>query len=149
MEKKLSKEELEKVAEIIGDGYKVYGIEEKAQCLNFDGSLYVSDILKAADYIRSITAPQGSSMGARMALMNMLLKARKPTYKCDREDWTRQYECDEYKCNAHPRSCFFCDHCTDITYDDTHGPYMFDCNVNGNTLDEGLPGTCESFIEEN
>ena len=53
METKLNKEELEKVAEIIGDGYKVYGIEENAQCLNFDGSLYIEDILKAADYIRS------------------------------------------------------------------------------------------------
>lgn len=51
----LNNEQLEHVAEIIGDGYKVYGIEEKAQCLNFDGSLYVSDILKAADYIRSLT----------------------------------------------------------------------------------------------
>lgn len=57
---KLSMEQLERVADIIGDGWKVYGIEEYSQCLNFDGPLYVSDILKAADYIRSITQKQKS-----------------------------------------------------------------------------------------
>ena len=58
MATKLTMEQLEHIEEIIGDGYKVYGIEEDAQCLNFDGPLYVSDILEAADYIRSITKKQ-------------------------------------------------------------------------------------------
>lgn len=52
-DKKLTLEELEQVSKIISDDYKVYGIEVEAQCLNFDGPLYLSEILEAADYIRS------------------------------------------------------------------------------------------------
>ena len=51
----LNNEQLEHVAEIIGDGYKVYGIDVESQSLLFDGTLYISDILKTADYIRSLT----------------------------------------------------------------------------------------------
>ena len=31
----------------------VWEVEEDAQCINIDGPVYVSDILKAADFIRS------------------------------------------------------------------------------------------------
>lgn len=51
----LNNEQLEHVAEIIGDGHKVYGIDVESQSLLFDGTLYISDILKTADYIRSLT----------------------------------------------------------------------------------------------
>ena len=53
--KELSDEELKHIEEIIGDGYKVYGRDDKRQSLLFDGELYISDIIEAADYIRSIT----------------------------------------------------------------------------------------------
>ena len=55
MAAKLTMEQLEHVDEIIGDEYKVYGIDVKSQSLLFDGTLYISDILEAADYIRSVT----------------------------------------------------------------------------------------------
>ena len=40
----------------------------------------------------------------------------------------RVYECEFYRLTADERSCFFCDHCTDIFWD-TKGPYMFFCEV--------------------
>ena len=58
MDTKLTQEQLEHVEDIIGDEYKVYGIEVESQCLNFDGPLYISDILEAADYIRSVIQKQ-------------------------------------------------------------------------------------------
>lgn len=64
----------------------------------------------------------------------------------DKSEMTREYECEFYKLKAHPRSCFFCDNCTDIFFDYTNGPYMFFCAVDGNT-DTGLSGLCEQFSE--
>lgn len=55
---------------------------------------------------------------------------------------------------AHPTSCFFCDHCTDIWYDFENGPYMFDCAKQGEDEDNGvrilrgLKGECPDFMEE-
>ena len=47
---------------------------------------------------------------------------------------------------AHPRSCFFCDNCTDIFYD-SDGPYMWFCRKDGDT-ELGVSGKCEYFEEE-
>ena len=51
-------EQMKHIEEIIGDGYKVYGIDVKSQSLLFDGTLYISDILAAAEYIKSLTPKQ-------------------------------------------------------------------------------------------
>ena len=59
----------------------------------------------------------------------------------------RKYECEYYSVMARPTSCFFCDHCTDIWFDYTNGPYMFYCDIDKNTA-EGIAGKCKSFIEE-
>ena len=39
----------------------------------------------------------------------------------------KEYECEFYAVNAHKYSCFFCDHCTDIWWDFSNGPYMILC----------------------
>ena len=55
---------------------------------------------------------------------------------------------------AHPRSCFYCDFCTDIWYDCSEGPYMFDCikqgegEENGVRILRGLKGECPDFAED-
>ena len=55
---------------------------------------------------------------------------------------------------AHPRSCFFCDYCTDIWYDFGEGPYMFDCikqaedEENDVRIIRGLKGECPDFVED-
>lgn len=58
----------------------------------------------------------------------------------------REYECEYYKLAAHPRSCFFCQHCIDIFFDYTNGPYMFICDADTDTL-VGLNGECKYFAE--
>ena len=48
---------------------------------------------------------------------------------------------------AHPKACFFCDHCTDIFYD-WNGPYMFICQKDHNDeIERGLEGKCPDFYE--
>ena len=74
-------------------------------------------------------------------------KNDKPEFGSIYEGWTREYECEEYKCHAHPRSCLFCDHCTDVFFDYTAGPWGFVCDISGDT-DAGMFGKCENFMEE-
>ena len=62
-------------------------------------------------------------------------------------DELRRYECEFYSVDAHPRSCLFCAHCTDVFWDYTNGPYMFFCDADGDT-ESGMSGECDSFIEE-
>lgn len=50
---RLNEEDISKVASILGGEY--YEICEKSQSIGYDGCIYVSDILKAADFIRSKT----------------------------------------------------------------------------------------------
>ena len=68
-------------------------------------------------------------------------------FKSDNPEWTRDYVCDEYQCNAHPRACLFCDLCTDVIFDFTHGPYMFICTESHDT-EKGMNGNCEHFKED-
>ena len=68
-------------------------------------------------------------------------------FKSDNPKWTREYECEEYKCYAHPRACLFCDLCTDVIFDYTNGPYMFIC-VKSHDTDKGMNGNCEHFKED-
>lgn len=62
-------------------------------------------------------------------------------------EFTREYKCKYYSLKAHPRSCFFCDHLTDIFWDYSHGPYMFFCEIEQDT-DTGICGKCKQFIED-
>jgi len=61
-------------------------------------------------------------------------------------EFTREYECEYYRLKAHPRSCFFCDNCTDIFFDYTNGPYMLFCSVDAD-IDTGMRGECGKFTE--
>ncbi len=59
----------------------------------------------------------------------------------------REYKCEFYRVMAPVRSCLFCEHCTDVIFDYTHGPYMFTCVADCDT-GIGMNGACESFSEE-
>jgi len=50
---RLDEQDLSKVASILGG--EDYAIYEDSQSIGYDGCIYVSDILKAADFIRSKT----------------------------------------------------------------------------------------------
>ena len=50
----------------------------------------------------------------------------------------REYNCPD-------TACVFCDHCTDIFYDYTHGPYLILCELNEYNARFG--SGCEHFIE--
>ena len=69
---------------------------------------------------------------------------KKPYFKATRKDFTKVYECDEYKCDAHPNGCMFCKHSTDVFYDYTNGPYMIVCDGNHSTK-KGFVGKCKHF----
>lgn len=68
----------------------------------------------------------------------------KPYFRARRKDFTEVYECDEYKCDAHPNGCMFCKHSTDVFYDYTNGPYMIVCDGNHSTK-KGFIGKCKHF----
>jgi len=75
----------------------------------------------------------------------------KPYFKARRKSWTKVYECEYYKCDAHPRGCFFCKHCTDVFFDYTSGPYMFICDKHDGEHDptaKGICGKCKMFEED-
>lgn len=74
-------------------------------------------------------------------------KARKPD--------GRLYQCEFYSVWADKRSCFFCDHLTDIWWDYTNGPYMFRCArghddalADPDGIRRGMRGECPDFTEE-
>lgn len=50
-------------------------------------------------------------------------------------------------CGIPKRSCCFCSKCTDLWWDYTHGPYMFDCTEDRDT-EFGCIGQCE-YYEDN
>ena len=54
----------------------------------------------------------------------------------------KEYKCEYYSVMVPERSCFFCQHCTDIFFDYTHGPYLLLCTANG------LKGKCNLFKED-
>lgn len=60
---------------------------------------------------------------------------------------TRIFRGPGYTVKAHPKSCFFCQHLTDIFYDYTNGPYGFVCNLEGD-IETGMRGVCDNFEEE-
>ena len=56
----------------------------------------------------------------------------------------KPFECANGKSYMFPeKHCVFCEHCTDIWYDYTNGPYMFLCTKNCDGYE-----TCNSFEEE-
>lgn len=58
----------------------------------------------------------------------------------------RIFKCEngiEYKCPD--TACVFCDHCTDIFYDYTNGPYLMFCELPDHDCHDGAG--CEHFIE--
>lgn len=60
---------------------------------------------------------------------------------------TRIFRGPTYTVLAHPQSCFFCQHLTDIFYDYTNGPYGFVCDLEGD-IETGMHGVCPDFKEE-
>lgn len=61
----------------------------------------------------------------------------------------RLFDCDNGKVYVvQGNGCLFCDHCTDVFYDFTHGPYMEICGLGLNTQ-EGMAGKCRNFSEGN
>lgn len=72
----------------------------------------------------------------------------------DKSELTRIYKGPGYTVKAHPKSCFFCQHLTDIWWDYTNGPYMFMCEKRQMTEDSdedpieiGMHGNCPDFME--
>ena len=65
----------------------------------------------------------------------------KPEY-----EHTRIFHGPGYTVKAHPQSCFFCQHLTDIFYD-SGGPYMFLCDLAAD-IETGMSGVCRDFKEE-
>lgn len=58
----------------------------------------------------------------------------------------KEFKCANGKTYEVPDNhCLFCEHCTDILYDYTHGPYMCMCELNYETAGDG---SCKHFIEE-
>ena len=60
----------------------------------------------------------------------------------------RIFKCDngfDYKCSDH--ACVFCDHCSEIFYDYTHGPYLILCDIPEHDCHDGAG--CELFTEVN
>ena len=74
------------------------------------------------------------------------------------DDISRRFDGGWYSVEAHPRSCFFCDHLTDIFWDYTNGPYLFITDDDCHHLDHQcepcmdlltiLRDGCEDCIEE-
>ena len=65
----------------------------------------------------------------------------------EHEPW-RIFRGPGYTVKAHPRSCFFCQHLTDIFYD-SQGPYGFVCNRKmEEDIETGMMGECPGFEEE-
>lgn len=57
---------------------------------------------------------------------------------------TKKFKCADGKTYKFPvKHCAFCDHCTDIFFDYTNGPYMFLCENNHEDF-----RTCKSFKKE-
>lgn len=79
--------------------------------------------------------------------MKKLASMKKTHYNANIKSFTKKYECEEYTCDAHPRGCFFCKHCTDIWVDPFSGPYMWQCNVEMPTK-RGIRGKCIMFEEQ-
>lgn len=67
-----------------------------------------------------------------------------------REECTRKWTSDagaSWWCP--PKACMFCDHCTDIWWDYTNGPYMVGCDLDLDPNESGgYEGNCDSFKEE-
>lgn len=48
--------------------------------------------------------------------------------------------------NAPSKCCLFCNHCTDVFWDYTHGPYAYACDIEADTS-LGHQGECDKFEE--
>ena len=62
-------------------------------------------------------------------------------------DDARIFKCEYYEVKAHKNSCFFCEHCTDIFFDYTNGPYMFFCLKDHDDVTDYLINGCPDFKE--
>ena len=55
----------------------------------------------------------------------------------------KPFKCDNGTTYSIPENhCVFCEHCTDIFYDYTNGPYLFFCDIGSGDFN-----TCNSFKE--
>ena len=66
----------------------------------------------------------------------------------DKSECTRKWTSEGGKTVfAHSKACLFCDHCTDIFWDYTNGPYMICCELELDSQN-GFRGECPSFKED-
>ena len=66
----------------------------------------------------------------------------------ENKDQMRTFVLEDGRCyKAFKTSGFFCKHCTDIIYD-FGGPFALVCNLNYDTSNPCLSGTCEHFEPE-
>lgn len=49
---------------------------------------------------------------------------------------------------APEKCCLFCEHCVDILWDYTSGPYFMMCEIRESCYPEGFEGKCSDFKEE-
>ena len=63
----------------------------------------------------------------------------------------REYKCDDpygpgVVVRAPERACLFCEHCTDVWWDYTNGPYACLCELHTDIIKmEGPQGNCTDF----
>ena len=86
-----------------------------------------------------------NDISAQMKTISEHFSSISQSFKQLHEVALRKYECEYYSLRARPNSCFFCDHCTDIFFDQ-YGPYAFICDEEQN-VELGLSGVCSLFIE--
>lgn len=89
--------------------------------------------------------PHINNINAQIKTISEHLSNINQSFKQLHEVALRKYECEYYSLRARPNSCFFCDHCTDIFFDQD-GPYAFVCDEEQN-VELGLSGMCSLFIE--
>ena len=66
----------------------------------------------------------------------------------------REYKCDDpigpgVVVRAPERACVFCEHCTDVFWDYTNGPYWLLCDIHNDVVEvDGPWGNCPDFQED-
>ncbi len=53
----------------------------------------------------------------------------------------------EFGVRAPETCCLFCRNCSDVWWDYTNGPYMFNCIIDNDLTEKGCLGKCENFDE--
>lgn len=65
-----------------------------------------------------------------------------------KNSFLKEFQCMNGKTYyAHKNSCLFCNHCSDIIFDFTNGPYMFMCDLylDETNVDKSFEGKCDKW----